>query len=170
MGLSRPGWIWPMVLGLLRPSSAFHGEPPPLGRALGGMLAVWVPLALLTASLELWRGLRLYGALRQGDLVSGGLAQMGVDPAELRILLAGLPPAPDFLHLWPWLVPAVPLALLGTWLHHAVWDHTGLWLLGGLKQQRGFRTSLMAEAEALRLCALGLLVGLLGTCPGSVWP
>lgn len=165
MGASRPGRIRSMVQALLRPRSAFQGEAPPLGPALGRMLAVWVPLALLTAGLELWRGLRLYAALRQGELVASGLARVGVDPAELRVLLAGLPSAPNFQQLWPWLLPAVPFALLGTWLHHAVWDHTGLWLLGGLKQQRGFRTSLVAEAEALRLCALGLLVGLLGFLP-----
>lgn len=154
-----------MVRALLRPAAAFRGDAPPLGRAVAGMLAVWVPLAVLSAGLEVWRGLRFYDLLRQGRLPPGPLLYLGIMPEDLQALLAGLPPAPAFQQVWPWLLPMVPLALLGTWLHHAVWDHTGLWLLGGLRRGRGFRTSLVAEAEALRLTALGLLVGLLGFLP-----
>lgn len=155
---------------LVRPGAAFPREAPPLGRAMGAMLAAWAPPVLVNAALTVWQGLQGYGALRQNGLPSW-LAErlargLGGDPEDLGRLLASLPPPPAFGRIWPWLLLAVPLILLGTWLHHAVWDHTGLWLLGGLKGKRGFRASLGAEAEALRITALGALVGLLGFVPG----
>lgn len=154
------------IRALLRPAHAFAGEAPSLGRALASMLAVWLPLALLNAGLTVWRGLQAYGMLRRAGPPPWLAAWLGGDPEDLAQLFAALPPPLSFGRLWPWLLLAVPLGLLGAWLHHAVWDHTGLWLLGGLKQKRGFRASLGAEAEALRITALGTLVGLLTFLPG----
>ena len=150
---------------LTRPGAAFASPAPRLGRAVRDMALVWMPLALLNSAMALWRALHAYGALRGGMVPRGLLVRLGVDPGDLQELLSSLPAPPTFGRIWPWLVLAVPLGVLGTWLHHAVWDHTGLWLLGGLKQQRGFRTSLLAEAEALRIAAVGTLVGLLGFVP-----
>jgi len=151
---------------LLRPRSAFSSPAPPLGQAAWAMARIWVPLALLNAGWSAWRGLEVYGALRAGRDPLPFLGSLGLDPVEIQDLLAGLPPPPTFGRIWPWLLLVVPFGVLGTWLHHAVWDHTGLWLVGGLKEQRGFRTSLLAEAEALRITAVGTLVGFLGFLPG----
>jgi hypothetical protein len=150
---------------LTRPRAAFSSPAPQLGRAIRDMALVWVPLALVNTAWTLWRALHSYDALRKGMVPASLLARLGVDPGDLHELLSGLPPPPAFGRIWPWLLLAVPLGVLGTWLHHAVWDHTGLWLLGGLKQRRGFRTSLLAEAEALRIAAVGTLLGLLGFVP-----
>jgi hypothetical protein len=129
------------------------------------MALVWMPLALVNSAWTLWRTVHSYDALRKGVIPAGVLAGLGVDPGDLRELLSSLPAPPAFGWIWPWLLLAVPLGVLGTWLHHAVWDHTGLWLLGGLKERRGFRTSLLAEAQALRIAAVGTLLGLLGFVP-----
>lgn len=153
------------IRALTRPGAAFCSPPPQLGRAVRDMALVWMPLALVNSAWTLWRALHAYGVLRGGQVPPGLLARLGVAPGDLQELLSNLPAPPTFGRIWPWLVLAVPLGVLGTWLHHAVWDHTGLWLLGGLKQKRGFRTSLLAEAEALRIAALGTLVGLLGFVP-----
>ena len=154
------------IRALVRPAMAFTGAQPPLGRALVRMLVLWTPLALANTSLTVWQALEAYGQLRQKGPPDWLERLMGADPEVLGELFRELPAAPAFGRIWPWLLLAVPLGLLGTWLHHAVWDHTGLWLLGGLKEKRGFRTTLVAEAEALRLAALGTVVALLGFVPG----
>ncbi|MDR3683769.1 MAG: hypothetical protein P4L11_08570 [Geothrix sp.] len=150
---------------LIRPGAAFATAPPTLGRAIRDMVLVWVPLALANAAWTLWRAIRAYEGLRRGASLSGLPERLGLDPVEVREWIHMLPAAPSFGRIWPWLLLAVPLGVLGTWLHHAVWDHLGLWLLGGLKERRGFRTSLLAEAEALRIAAVGTLLGFLGYLP-----
>ena len=150
---------------LTRPGTAFAPPPPALGQAVRDMALVWMPLALANTTWTLWRAIRAYEVLRSGGGPPSILGQFGVDPADIHDLVGMLPAAPGFGRIWPWLLLAVPLGVLGTWLHHAVWDHLGLWLLGGLKERRGFRTSLLAEAQALRIAAAGTLVGFLGYLP-----
>jgi hypothetical protein len=130
------------------------------------MAMVWMPLALVNAVLTSWRVIQAYTVLRGGSVRSWLLEWLGANPADLHELVSALPSPPAFGQIWPWLLLLVPLGVMGTWLHHAVWDHTGLWLLGGLKEGRGFRTSLLAEAEALRITAVGTLLGVLGFVPG----
>jgi hypothetical protein len=150
---------------LLRPGTAFAPPPPTLGRAVRDMALVWMPLALANTVWTLWRAIRAYEVLRLGEGPPSILGRLGMDPVEIHDLIGMLPAPPDFGRIWPWLLLAVPLGVLGTWLHHAVWDHLGLWLLGGLKKRRGFRTSLLAEAQALRIAAVGTLLGFLGYLP-----
>lgn len=153
------------LAALLCPASAFGSPPPLLGRALGQMLILWVPPALAHAALGLMGALRAYASLRTLG-PPGWATWLGADPEGLREVLRSLPPPPPFAELWPWLLVLVPLGLLGTWLHHAVWDHAALWMLGGVKADLGFRASLLAEAQALRAAAAGTVVGLLGFLPG----
>lgn len=153
------------LAALLCPASAFGPPPPPLGRALGQMLILWVPPALAHAALGLMGALRTYASLRTSG-PPGWAGWLGADPEVLREALRSLPPPPPFADLWPWLLVLVPLGLLGTWLHHAVWDHAALWMLGGVKTDLGFRASLLAEAQALRAAAAGAVIGLLGFLPG----
>lgn len=150
---------------LLHPGAAFQAPPPSLGRATRDMALVWVPLAFANTALTVSHSLQAYGSLRQGGIPTGVVDWLGLDPENLQAFLRTLPAPPAFGQVWYWLLLVVPIGVLGTWLHHAVWDHTGLWLLGGLKQKRGFRTSLLAEAEALRIAALGTLLGLAGFLP-----
>ena len=150
---------------MARPGSAFTSPPPSLGRAVRDMALVWMPLALANAAWTVWQATRAYEALRRGAGTSAILERFGVDPADVHDLVSRLPASPGLEQIWPWLLLVVPIGVLGTWLHHAVWDHMGLWLLGGLKERRGFRTSLLAEAEALRIAAVGTLLGFLGYLP-----
>jgi len=160
----------PSLRALIRPGAAFACPPPDLGKAVMDMAQVWIPLALVNAVWTAARGLRAYEVLRSGTLPRGLPGWFGVDSGDVQELVSRLPAPPALGRIWPWLVLLVPLGVLGTWLHHAVWDHTGLWLLGGLRANRGFRTSLLAEAQALRIAAVGTLIGLLGFLPVlGVW-
>ncbi|HEX9010107.1 MAG TPA: hypothetical protein VF804_07055 [Holophagaceae bacterium] len=154
---------------LRRPAPAFQGiaaEGPGLGASLRRMLAWWLPPALLHAGFTALSALRAWEGLRAGRLPPwSGLLPAWVDPDDLRELLAHLPPPPAAGAVGACLLILVPLGVLGIWLHDAVWDHTCLWLLGGLKQKRGFRATLVAEAQVLRVAALGSWVGLLGLLP-----
>jgi len=131
------------------------------------MLAWWLPAAYAHAGLSAWSALRVYQALRAGWLPAwtGVVLPAGLDPEGLQDLLRQLPAPPSLVHIGLWLLVLVPVGVLGAWLHHAVWDHTCLWLLGGLKERRGFRASLVAEAQALRIAALGTVAALLGFIP-----
>jgi len=150
---------------LARPGTAFAPPPPTLGRALRDMALIWMPLALANTTWTVWQAIRAYEVLRRGAGPSAILERLGLDPADVHDLISRLPAPPGLGRIWPWLLLVVPLGVLGTWLHHAVWDHMGLWLLGGLKERRGFRTTLLAEAEALRIAAVGTLLGFLGYLP-----
>ena len=84
------------------------------------MALVWMPLALVNAVWTVSRAIHAYDALRRGAIPSGVLGWLGADPADLRDLLSTRPAPPAFGRIWPWLLVAVPLGVLGTWLHHAV--------------------------------------------------
>lgn len=159
-----------LLAAALRPWEAFPrwaAAPPPLKQGLARMLRWRLPLAFLEGLLGWWSLVTLLK--RVPELVGASLQSVarerGLDPAELKAFLAQLPAPPSVAKAWPWLLLAAPLLLLGAWLHHAAWDHGCLWMLGGLKTQRGFRASLEAEAEALTVGTVGALVGLLGLIP-----
>jgi hypothetical protein len=106
---------------------------------------------------------RAYGRLvrTQGPLWNLLLARLpeSLDPAAVRSALHGLPPAPAWWRALPWLVLLAPVGVLSLWLHHSVWDHLALWLLKG--RPRSVRTTLVAEAEALKVGVIGVLAALL---------
>ena len=157
---------------LLGPGTAFADlgtAPPPPGRAFRRMLLWWLPPALLYGAFSAWNALGAYDALRAGHLPPwlGHLILPGLDPDSSVAFLRSLPspPAPSTVALAVLLL--VPLSVVGIWLHDAVWDHTALWMLGALKAKRGFRATLLAESQVLRIAALGSWVGLLGFIPGA---
>lgn len=163
-----PGPRW--VLGAaLRPWRAFPGAASSPQEHLAALVLWRLPVSVL----EAWLALRWTRALL-GELLDlqgpwGGLLRTqalarGVEPEDLRAALQSLPqvPVPGL-----WLGVALPLSLGGLWLHHLAWDHAGLWLVGGLKEKRGWRATAAAEAEALVVGAVGVALGCLAYLPGG---
>jgi len=129
------------------------------GPALAGLV-----LGYLAFAQGYGRALRMEGPL--WDQVASRLPAQ-VSLGDLRAALAALPPLPGLARVLPWLALTAPLGVLSLWLHDAVWDHFGLWLVRGLRGRRSFKATLAAEAEALEVGAVGALAGLLKYLPGA---
>lgn len=170
----RHGWE-----GAFRPQRVFPAwaaAPQGPRRALAGMLAWRIPVGVLGAVATvraLLSGLdefrRLEGPWAQALLAGAP----GLAPEDLQTALADLPKLPSLYGALPWILLAVPLGLLGAWLHHSVWDHGCLWLLRGLRKEHPWQATLEAEALALQVGAVGAALGLLSLAPGlgpRLWP
>lgn len=146
-------------------------EAPPLGEAWRGLLLLRAPLAFLGLLLTYANFQTLYAKLADpaGEFWTFIVqrAPEAVDPAELTAALGHLPGLPSLIRMLPWLALAAPLLVLSLWLHDATLDHLSLWLLRGLKTRRSFRITLVADAEALKVGALGAALGLLAELPGT---
>ncbi len=156
----------------IRPREGFRAraaQTPTLAEAVRSLLVLRAPLAFLGMALSYVGIADIYGRLASpdSDLWTYILPRLGetVDPGELRAALARLPEAPGLHGLLPWMALLAPVTVLGLWLHDATFDHVALWLLGGLRERRGFRASLVADAEALKVGALGAAAALLADLP-----
>lgn len=140
---------------------------PHLGTSLKDMLLWRVPVAFLDSVLIVMAARWQYELLRSGQSPMTAFIEklLGERGTDLANALRDLPPLSFGNRVVLWLILLAPLGVLGVWIHHAVWDHTCLWMLGGLKHKRGFRTSLIAEAEALKVGVLGAVLGLLSNIP-----
>lgn len=168
-----------MAKAVLRPDQVFPGlAAQPKGPGLAGLwMLLWrVPVGILGGMATL-RGLSL--ALEQIKRLEGPWAQAllsatpGVAPEDLKAVLADLPAIPGGYRAVLGVLLAVPLGLVGAWLHHTVWDHGCLWLFKGLRKEHPWRASLEAEALALQVGAVGAVLGLLTWVPEIgvyAWP
>jgi hypothetical protein len=137
--------------------------------ALSRMLLWRVPLTLAEGILACWSLGGVYRAISNPGSPLWQTIARSLPPemewGDIHAMLRELPPFPELSKILPWLALLAPFYLLSLWLHDAVWDHGCLWLLKGVGRTRGFRTTLVAEAEALTVGSLGALAGLLVYLP-----
>ena len=157
----------------LRPAEGFRQralEAPGLWDALWELLLWRSPITFVGSILGFVSFGTLYGHVAdpESSLWRTILAAFpeGMDKAELASALARLPELSTLHQMLPWLAMLAPIMVASLWLHDATFDHMGLWLLGGLREKRGFRASLVADAEALKVGAIGAAAGLLADLPG----
>ena len=148
-------------------------QAPSLGEAFRGLILVRTPPALLASILGYLGFAAIYGRITrmEGPLFDYLWANLpdSANPADLKEAFQGLPPAPSLAHVLPWLALLAPIWVLSLWLHDAVWDHASLWLLRGLKTPKSFRVTLVAEAEVLKVGAVGAVLDFLGALPVAGW-
>ena len=146
---------------------------PGLGESLGRMLLLRVPVALLAYVIAVVQFTRGYAELKNLDSTAWRVAlpmltrlSPDLEVQEIKGLLSQLPAVPPMGTILAWGLLVAPVGILGIWLHDAAWDHGCLWMLGGLKAQKGFRRTLVAESEALSVGVFGAALSLLGQIPG----
>ena len=148
-------------------------ESPRMAPSLGRLLTLRGPVAFAEALLMYWGFLGMYRAFAGMDGPLWNLVLHSLPPdlsvEDIHSFLQELPPLPGLDRVWPWLLAAAPLYVLSLWIHDAVWDHGCLWMLGGLREKRGFRMTLIAESEALQVGVFGAILGLLTSLPGIGW-
>jgi hypothetical protein len=169
--MENPRALWERLLAPRLGFQARAGERPGLWEAVRGLLLARTLPALAGLILGylgfvqgLSRALRMEGPL--WDQVWSRLPAQ-VSPADLRAMTQNLPPLWSLGRVLPWLVLLAPVGVLSIWLHDAVWDHMALWLLRGLGGPGRFRVTLVADAEALKVGAIGAVGGLLKFLPGA---
>ncbi|MBL0210162.1 MAG: hypothetical protein IPQ13_04480 [Holophagaceae bacterium] len=159
----------------LHPVKGFQGragEAPSLGDSFKWMMLLRGSFSVLSGLLTLHAVYRDYPVFKNADSpmwqellrrLPADLATFNVE--DLRAFLGGLPDLPPWASLWPWVLVLGPLGIASAWLHNAVWDHTCLWILGGLKKSRSWRVTFIAEAEAMQVGTLDAAFSLLSFIP-----
>ena len=163
--------LWSRVVAPRAGFARRAAEGPSLGEALRGVLVARTVPAFLALVLGYAGFSQMYGRLcrLEGPMFDYLWANLpeSVDPGDVRAAFKALPALPTWPHVVPWLAVLAPLGILSLWFHDAVWDHTCLWLLRGLKGPRTFRVTLVADAEALKAGVFGAVFDLLGGLPGA---
>ena len=163
--------LWRRAWSPVREFALLAGQGPRLSPSVGRLLALRTPLAFLDLLLTCLALGRIRAAVlgMEGPVWRLALQWLPPGTSDLQELLQTLPPPPSLGRAWPWLLLIAPLSVLGIWLHDAVWDHGSLWMLGGLKERRGFGATLVADSEALQVGVFGALLALLGSAPWVGW-
>lgn len=161
-----------LIHSALHPVQAFlerAAASPSLGPAFGRMVLLRGPVSILGGLLT------LHGVYRDYPMFKNLRSPMwqeifqrlpgGINLEDLRAFVLSLPDLPPWGSIWPWIVMLGPVGLASAWLHNSVWDHMCLWMLGGVKRTGVWRTTFIAEAEAMQVGALGAAFALLGFIP-----
>ena len=156
----------------LHPVQGFQeraGASPELWTAFGWMLLLRGTLSTLGGVLSLHAVYRDYPVFKNldGPMWREMLQRLpsDINLEDIRAFVLSLPDLPPWGSVWPWMLVVGPFGIASAWLHNAVWDHSCLWLLGGLKRTGGWRTTFIAEAEAMQVGALDASFSLLSFIP-----
>jgi hypothetical protein len=161
-----------LVRCALHPVQGFReraGGSPELWTSFAWMLALRGAFSITSGWLTLHAVYRDYPVFKniQGPMWQEVLQRLPADinPQDIRAFVSSLPELPPWANIWPWVLVLGPVGIASAWLHNAVWDHSCLWLLGGLKKSGSWRLTFTAEAEAMQVGALGAAFSLASFIP-----
>ena len=142
---------------------------PSLGAAFGWMLLLRGSFSTLSGLLMLHAVYRDYPLFKDmhGPLWQGILQRLPTEISleDIHAFVSSLPELPASASIWPWMLVLGPLGIASAWLHNAVWDHSCLWILGGVKRTGSWRITFIAEAEAMQVGVLDAAFSLLSFIP-----
>jgi len=148
------------------------GESPELGASFGWMMLLRSFFGTIGGLLALHAVYRDYpmfknidGSMWQEILRRFPSDLNALNVEDIRAFVLSLPDLPPWTSIWPWMLVLGPVGIASAWLHNAVWDHTCLWMLGGLKRKGSWRITFLAEAEAMQVGVLDAAFGLLSFIP-----
>ena len=148
------------------------GNSPGLGVSFGWMLLLRGSFSVASGLLMLHAVYRDYPMFKNvdGPMWQEILRRLPPDlnmfnVEDIRAFVMGLPDLPSWGTIWPWVLLLGPVGIASAWLHNAVWDHSCLWLLGGVKRSGSWRTTFIAEAEAMQVGALDAAFALVSFIP-----
>jgi hypothetical protein len=156
----------------LHPVQGFREQAvvsPGFGASFGWMMALRGSFSVLGGLLTLHAVYRDYPLFKnlQGSMWQGVFHRLPADinVEDLRAFVLNLPDLPPWTSIWPWMLVLGPLGIASAWLHNAVWDHTCLWMLGGVKRTGSWRVTFIAEAEAMQVGTLDAAFSLFSFIP-----
>ena len=156
----------------LHPVQGFQeraGASPELGGSFGWMMLLRGSVSIFGGLLTLHAVYRDYPMFKNlhGPMWQEILQRLpsDLDAEGIRAFVLSLPDLPPWSSIWPWMLVLGPVGIASAWLHNAVWDHTCLWMLGGLKRSGSWRITFIAEAEAMQVGTLDAAFALLSFIP-----
>ena len=164
--LEKLASYWRMAISPVKTFTDIAAHPPRPLKALAWMLLFRAPLLWASTALAYSWAAQIQQIFKEPQPMLFDAVDLLTGRAEeVFFELGSLPNLPPLGDLWLWMGIFALLWLIGLWMHNAVWDHLGLWILRGARPKPSFRFSAAAIAEAMGAASLASILRLIAMLP-----